>query len=164
MSAETLLQLIARHISSVREGADAVVVHYAWRRAGGDDASFASGIGELHGSQCLEIISDSQSYLRLTGLGYEQLPPAANDEDDAADEEPPRRPARLSPVQMEALVIDIFQLAARAGDTGLTATALAAIWKIECQRAADLRGVLDSMLSNRSLRVERGQRTVFFRN
>ena len=61
---------------------------------------------------------------------------------------------------MRALVLDIFRLAARAGEVGLTASALAAIWGIECQRAADLRGVIDDMLRSGTLRVERGDRTV----
>ncbi|WP_348673739.1 hypothetical protein [uncultured Abyssibacter sp.] len=157
---EPLIVTIATNVSSVREGADAVVAHYAWRRSGGSDAGFAGQIAELHTQGLVDILPGNQTYLRLTPDGYQALPEPVDD--DQEDEEADRH-VRLDAAEMQALVNEIFNLAARAGEAGLTASALASIWRIERQRAADLRGVLDTMLNDGSLRVERGQRTVFFR-
>lgn len=160
---DVLRELVGQYVDSVRDGADAVVVHYAWRKSGRDDGDFAAATAALHAAAELEILHGDQTFLRLTPQGFQSLPPPAD-----VDLEPSDEPGRdtdfvqLNRLQMQSLVREIFQMAARAGETGLSATALAAIWGIEQQRAADLRGVIDDMLRQGMLRVERGDRTVFF--
>lgn len=162
---DLLRDLIARHIDTVRDGADAVVVHYAWRKTGLDDAAFAGATADLHSAGDLDIVHGDQTFLRLTPQGFEHLASPPEPEEEASEDASKTQGfVQLSRTDMRALVLDIFRLAARAGEVGLTASALAAIWGIECQRAADLRGVIDDMLRSGTLRVERGDRTVFFLN
>ena len=168
---DAMLAGVARLVSSVRGGTDSVVLHYWWRRESRDDAGFVQTLQRLVAESMIEINPEQSHCVRLSPAAFEKLRdsplaaiPAADDaEDDEAGAwtSSVRRDAATPVDELKPVIRQIFALIDTPGRGGLAAGTLSQIWAIERKRGGDLRRVLDAMLADGELSVERGDATVF---
>lgn len=159
-----LLELVDTLLVNVRHGADSRVLLYAWRKAGGDDASFQQAIGSLLSAGLIALVNRPDRPLRLTRDGFEALREAAerlpNDEPSPADEEPQwEQPVggQTRPLaERVAVLLQILAVLRPPVDHPLSATSMRRLWQIEGMRAGDLRDALDALAERGTLHLSRG--------
>lgn len=167
---ETLLTAVDRCINSVRQGADARVVHYWWRKHDGADAEFMSTVQVATEQRLIAVLPGEDMCLRLTVLGLEQCRAAqglsgdavlaAGDDDDQQWQA--AAPGKdMAPADLQQRLDNIFRVMATTLARPISAASMARIWKIEGLRGADLRRALDQMIDSGELKARRASTTTF---
>lgn len=156
-----LLELVDTLLVNVRHGADSRVVLYAWRKAGGDDASFQQAVAALLSAGLVALV-DRPDRPRLTRAGFEALREQLEQEeaeatDEESDESEWQRPVSSSRPMDEriAVLIEILSVLRPPVDHPVSATSLRRLWLMEGMRAGDLRDALDALAQRGTVRLDR---------
>lgn len=166
---DTLLTAVDRCINSVRQGADARVVHYWWRKHDGEDADFMSTVQAATGQRLIVVLPGEDMRLRLTAQGLAQCQPspqAAAQAESAGDDDDQQWQAAapgkdMTPADLQQRLDNIFRVMATTLARPISAASMARIWKIEGLRGADLRRALDQMIDSGELKARRASTTTF---
>lgn len=164
-----LLSAVDNCINSVRQGADARVVHYWWRKHDGEDADFMSTVQAATEQRLIAVLPGEDMCLRLTAQGLAQCQPAtlataqaeSADDDDGQQWQAAAPGKDMAPAQLQARLDQIFRVMATTLARPINAASMARIWKIEGLRGADLRRALDQMIASGELKARRASTTTF---
>lgn len=175
MSLDTdhLLAAIESHPTSVRDGADSLVLLYWWRREGGAPAAFMESVQALIAQRLVAILPGPDLRLRLTAEGFDRLdaqlpeesdssePPVGSEDENAWQGGAPRAARETPSGELVRQLLTVFATLQTPVGHPVGAGALSKIWTMERRRGGDLRVALDTLAATGELSIQRGARTTF---